>query len=129
MTATPISVRLTESLRAPAGVLATIGDLSDQFGLTPRAIRHYEDRGLLRPVRDSRNRRRFGMEDRRRLQIILLLRRAGARIADIAVLLDRADPDLARFAAGLLDARERQLEADLAAVRAARADLAFGHGA
>ncbi|HEX2816747.1 MAG TPA: MerR family transcriptional regulator [Phenylobacterium sp.] len=126
MMETPISVRPPASLRAPAGVLATIGDLSDLFGLTPRAIRHYEDRGLLRPVRDSRNRRRFGMEDRQRLNVIVLLRRAGAPIPEIAALFERAGPDLRRHVASLLDARERQLEADLFAVRAARAEVALG---
>jgi DNA-binding transcriptional MerR regulator len=104
---------------------ATIGDLSHQFGLTPRAIRHYEERGLLSPDRDSRNRRRFGAEDRERLYFITLLRRAGTPIPEIAALLDRAGHDLSRRAADLLDAQERQLEAALATVRMTRAELAL----
>lgn len=53
------------------------------FGLTPRAVRLYEERGLITPGRDGHNRRSFGGEARRRLALIASLRAVGVGLESI----------------------------------------------
>src|SRR5215469_11749356 len=74
--------------------LYSIGDLCAEFELSHRAIRFYEDRGLLSPQRIGGN-RIYGAGDRARLQLILRGKRLGFALADIRELLDlyAADPD------------------------------------
>jgi DNA-binding transcriptional MerR regulator len=48
----------------------TITELAHEFGLTTRAIRFYEDHGLLAPARVGRN-RVYGNRDRVRLKLTL----------------------------------------------------------
>jgi DNA-binding transcriptional MerR regulator len=69
---------------------ATIRDVCNLFSLTPRAIRFYEERGLISPTRDRKNRRVFDSAARRRLKLIAELRRAGLPLWEIAALLDEA---------------------------------------
>lgn len=57
-----------------------ISELSELYGLTPRAIRYYEAAGLIDPTRDRLNRRRFDDRARQRLLLIARLRRAGLGI-------------------------------------------------
>src|SRR2546423_12134865 len=66
----------------------TIGDVSELFGLTPRAIRFYEERGLISTRRDTRNRRLFDDDSRRRLQLIAALRRSHLALPEIADILE-----------------------------------------
>lgn len=74
--------------------LYSIGDLSAEFALSHRAIRFYEDRGLLSPQRIGGN-RIYSARDRARLQLILRGKRLGFALADIKELLElyNADPD------------------------------------
>lgn len=72
--------------------LYSIGDLAAEFGLSPRAIRFYEDQGLLGPQRIGGN-RIYGPGDRARLQLILRGKRLGFALADIRELLDLYDVD------------------------------------
>ena len=74
--------------------LYSIGDLSAEFALSHRAIRFYEDRGLLSPQRIGGN-RIYSARDRARLQLILRGKRLGFALADIKELLELydADPD------------------------------------
>ena len=94
--------------------LATIGLMSELFGLTPRAIRHYEERGLIHPARDEANRRLFTAQDRLRLRVIALLRRADVGIEDIARLLAQAGADdLKPLAMRMLRTRKAWLDGQL----------------
>jgi DNA-binding transcriptional MerR regulator len=72
--------------------LYSIGDLAAEFGVSPRAIRLYEDQGLLAPQRIGGN-RVYGARDRARLQLILRGKRLGFALADIKELLDLYDVD------------------------------------
>jgi DNA-binding transcriptional MerR regulator len=72
--------------------LYSIGDLSAEFELSHRAIRFYEDRGLLSPQRIGGN-RIYGARDRARLQLILRGKRLGFALADIKELLELYDSD------------------------------------
>lgn len=65
----------------------TISELSREFEVTPRALRFYEDKGLLAPARDGLN-RVYSYRDRGRLQIILHGKRVGLSLNDIKDILD-----------------------------------------
>ena len=72
--------------------LYSIGDLCAEFELSHRAIRFYEDRGLLSPQRIGGN-RIYSARDRARLQLILRGKRLGFALADIKELLELYDTD------------------------------------
>lgn len=65
----------------------TISELSREFDVTARALRFYEDKGLLAPHRDGLN-RVYSYRDRGRLQIILQGKRVGLSLNDIKDILD-----------------------------------------
>ena len=107
---------ITSARTVPAGPgaerLYAIGDLAAEFGVSPRAIRFYEDQGLLRPQRIGGN-RIYGSGDRARLQLILRGKRLGFALADIKELLDLydVDPDhLEQLRATLVRGRARIAE-------------------
>ncbi len=64
-----------------------ISDLAQEFALTTRAIRFYEDCGLLAPKRDKRT-RVYGERERVRLKLILRGKRLGLALSEIGELLD-----------------------------------------
>lgn len=66
-------------------------DLCREFGLTSRAIRYYEQEGLITPSRRGRT-RVFDTRDRTRLRLILRGRRVGFSIAEIREILSLYDP-------------------------------------
>jgi len=68
----------------------TIADLAEQYAVTHRTIRHYEDRGLLRPERRGTV-RVFHNRDRIRLALILRGRRLGFSLDEIATIVDMYD--------------------------------------
>ncbi|HWQ39525.1 MAG TPA: MerR family DNA-binding transcriptional regulator [Burkholderiales bacterium] len=68
----------------------TITDLAREFGITTRAIRFYEDHGLLAPRRVGRN-RVYGSRDRVRLKLTLRGKRLGLSLSEIRELLDMYD--------------------------------------
>jgi DNA-binding transcriptional MerR regulator len=72
--------------------LYSIGDLATEFRVSPRAIRFYEDQGLLRPQRIGGN-RVYNHRDRARLILVLRGRRLGFRLADIKEMLSLYDLD------------------------------------
>lgn len=68
----------------------TISELAREFKVTPRALRFYEDKGLLTPKRDGLN-RVYGGRDRARLQLILRGKRVGFPLSEIKEILDLYD--------------------------------------
>jgi DNA-binding transcriptional MerR regulator len=68
----------------------TITDLSREFGVTTRTIRHYEDRGLLTPTRQGLA-RIFSARDRVRLKLALRGKRLGFSLQEIKELFDLYD--------------------------------------
>jgi len=68
----------------------TISDLAREFGLTTRAIRFYEDQGLLSPQRAGRS-RIYGIRDRVRLKLTLRGKRLGLSLSEIRELIDMYD--------------------------------------
>lgn len=75
-----------------AGGLFSITELADELGVTPRAIRFYEAKGLLEPQRAGAT-RVYTHRDRGRLQIILRGKRLGFSLALVQKYLDLYDAD------------------------------------
>jgi DNA-binding transcriptional MerR regulator len=82
---------MTDSSAALAAAASTrtftITELSAEFDITPRAIRFYEDVGLLEPARDGRN-RVYTQRDRTRLKLTLRGKRLGLSLQEIKQLVD-----------------------------------------
>jgi DNA-binding transcriptional MerR regulator len=92
--------------------LYSIGDLASEFAISHRAIRFYEDHGLLTPQRIGGN-RVYSHRDRARLQLVLRGKRLGFALADIKELLDLYDVDpnhLEQLRATLAKGHERIAE-------------------
>lgn len=64
-----------------------IGDLADEFGVTTRTLRFYEEKGFLRPERRGRV-RYFSQSDRVRLKLLLRGKRLGLSLDDSAEIVD-----------------------------------------
>jgi DNA-binding transcriptional MerR regulator len=107
----------------------SIGDLAREFDVTPRAIRFYEDQGLLAPRREGQ-RRIYTPRDRARLKLTLRGKRLGLTLSEIRELIDMYEPgrderpQLARFLAvleqhkALLEQQRGDLEAQLSEITA-----------
>lgn len=94
--------------------LFTVGELASELDVTARALRFYEDRGLLQPRRAGQN-RVYTRRDRARLILILRGKRLGFSLAEIRDWLDLYDADPLRVAqmrhlARQVEARLRRLE-------------------
>jgi DNA-binding transcriptional MerR regulator len=71
----------------PAGTVAsddnlTISEMAAKFDVTPRALRFYESKGLLKPAREGRG-RIYRRDDQHHLSLILKGRKLGFTIAEI----------------------------------------------
>jgi len=67
--------------------LYTVNQLAEELGITPRALRFYEVKGLLAPNRVGNN-RVYTKRDRARLKLILRGKRLGFSLAEIREYLD-----------------------------------------
>ncbi len=104
-----------------------IAELAREFGVTARTIRHYEDEGLIAPLRDGQ-RRVYRPRDRTRLRLILRGRRLGFALAEVRKIVDLYDA--APGETGQLElllakiaGRRSELEAKRADIEAALDDL------
>lgn len=68
----------------------TISDLSDEFEVTARALRFYEDEGLISPTRRGLS-RIYTKRDRARLAWILRAKRVGFSLGEIREMIDLYD--------------------------------------
>jgi DNA-binding transcriptional MerR regulator len=91
----------------------SITELAAEFDVTPRAIRFYEDMGLLEPTRAGRN-RIYSHRDRTRLKLTLRGKRLGLALSEVKQLVDmyESPADTAQ-----------QLDAFLAMLRSHRVQL------
>lgn len=103
----------------------TISDLAKEFDLTTRAMRFYEDMGLLQPERSGpggRN-RIYSARDRTRLKLTLRAKRLGLSLTEAREIIDMYDsprdtgPQLKKFLAVLAQHR-KQLEEQMADLQA-----------
>jgi DNA-binding transcriptional MerR regulator len=106
--------RLSVSPMSKPAETYSIADLAREFDVTHRAIRFYEDEGLLSPGRDG-TRRVYSKRDWVRLKLILRGKRLGFSLAEVSEMLELYDsapderPQLEKFV-GTLTARREQLE-------------------
>ena len=120
-------------LRRPARTY-TIRQLCLEFKCTPRALRFYEDKGLLSPARDGMN-RVYSYRDRGRLQLILRGKRVGLSLAEIGEILDLYEADdsgaqqaaisLKKFKARIvaLEQQKKDIDAAIAQLQSGIADM------
>lgn len=114
----------------------TITELAREFGITPRAIRFYEDQGLLSPAREGAGGRVrvYGMRERTRLKLTLRGKRLGLSLAEIKSLVcmyespKDTEAQLNRFLTvlaqhrGALERQREDLEETLAEIAAHEAE-------
>lgn len=109
----------------PMATHYTISQLAQEFDLTTRAIRFYEDMGLIHPERTGpggRN-RVYSARDRAHLKLTMRAKRLGLSLGDAKEILDAYDsprdtgPQLEKFLA-ILGAHRQQLEAQMADLHA-----------
>ena len=99
----------------------SISDLAKEFDLTTRAMRFYEDMGLLQPERSGPGGRQrvYSGRDRTRLKLTLRAKRLGLSLTEAKDIIDMYDsprdtgPQLRKFLAVLAQHR-RQLEEQMA---------------
>lgn len=98
----------------------SIRELCDAFDVTPRALRFYEDQGLIAPTRQGQQRIYSG-RDRARIKLILRGKRFGFSLAEVRELLDLydlGDRQVTQLQASLDKGREK-----LALLRERQADI------
>ncbi len=106
----------------------TITELATEFDVTPRAIRFYEDVGLLEPQRVGRN-RVYSQRERTRLKLTLRGKRLGLSLQEIKQLVHMYDspsdtaPQLEAFLA-VLRAHRKQIELQLEDIRVTLEEIA-----
>lgn len=105
----------------------SIGDLAQEFDVTPRAIRFYEDEGLLNPRREG-SRRIYSKRDYVRLKLVLRGKRLGLSLAQVREMFDLYDaarderPQLEKFLTAL-EARREQLQRQRAEIEEELAEI------
>jgi DNA-binding transcriptional MerR regulator len=105
----------------PPRKLLRIGELAARTGVSAKALRLYEQRGLLSPCAHSESGYRlYGPEALRRLVRIVVLRRSGFSLAEIAGLLAADGEAMAVLFRGRIAALERELAGTTAALAALR---------
>ena len=92
----------------------TIAQIADEFGVTHRTVRHYEDLRLLSPERRGLN-RVYHRRDRTRLNLILRGKRLGFPLEEIRTIIDLYDVPRGRrsqleYVLGQIDDRRADLE-------------------
>ena len=103
----------------------TISDLAREFDLTTRAIRFYEDLGLLQPERSGAGGRSrvYSGRDRTRLNLTLRAKRLGLSLTEAKDIIDMYDSprdtgaQLTRFLE-VLEQHQQQIEAQMAELQA-----------
>jgi DNA-binding transcriptional MerR regulator len=96
------------------GTTYTISELAKEFDITPRAIRFYEDQGLISPSRKGR-RRVYRERDRVRLKLVLRGKRLGFALSEVKEMFDLYDTAPGetaqlRFLLGKIKDRREMLE-------------------
>lgn len=103
-----------------------IGELADHVGVSAKAIRYYEEVGLVpRPRRSESGYRLYSSSDEDRLRFIAAARRVGFALGEIKEMLalrERGQPPCG-YVAGAVERRIRELDQQLAQLRALKRDL------
>lgn len=117
------------SMRSKGEIWLEANECAARIGLSKRALRLYEEHGLIRPRRTQKGWRLYGADEIARLHEILALKRLGLSLQRITALLQGKAIDLAGILGiqhDLLAEQRERAEQGLALVRAAQAKLATG---
>jgi MerR family transcriptional regulator, thiopeptide resistance regulator len=123
----------------------TVGQVAERFAVTVRTLHHYDEIGLLRPSRRSAaGYRLYSDADITRLRRVVVYRRLGFALEEIAVVLDDPDADVSAHPrrqrdavmtrldelSGLVVAIDRALEAEMSGIQLTREEQIelFGDG-
>ena len=104
----------------------TIGDLARRTGLSVSAIRFYEGKGLVEPLRTGGNQRRYLRADIRRLSFILIAQRLGLSLGEIGealVALPQGRAPDARDWARISGTIRERIDVEMARLAKVREDL------
>jgi DNA-binding transcriptional MerR regulator len=71
----------------------TISQLSQEFDISTRTIRYYEERGMISPIRSEKGQRIYTKKDRAVLKLILRGRRFGFSLEEIQEMIELFDKD------------------------------------
>ena len=110
MNVMPASISLANPVELPDDGYIRIGDMAREFGITLRALRFYEDKGLLDPKRQGST-RLYTARDVSRLKLIMLGRKIGFSLREVKQIMDLYDPQgsNAKQLRTVVDKSERQL--------------------
>ncbi len=78
----------------PARVTFSISELADELDISTRAIRFYEEKGLILPERTQGNHRIYRKRDRARLKLIMRGKRLGYSLDEIAEMIGMAETNM-----------------------------------
>ena len=79
-----------QAAAAQTGTTWTIAEVAEEFGVTHRTVRHYEELGLISPERRG-TQRVYHRRDRIRLALIMRGRRIGFPLEEIRTIIDMYD--------------------------------------
>ncbi|MEP6648879.1 MAG: MerR family DNA-binding transcriptional regulator [Lapillicoccus sp.] len=102
------------SVASQVGDTWTIAEVAEEFGVTHRTVRHYEDLGLISPQRRGQH-RIYHRRDRTRLNLILRGKRLGFPLEEVRTIIDLYDAPRGRasqleYVLGQVDERRADLE-------------------
>ncbi|MBQ4536074.1 MAG: MerR family transcriptional regulator [Lachnospiraceae bacterium] len=84
----------------------TINEIANELNITKRAMKYYEEQGLLKVAKDSNGYRNYSEQDVETLRVISVYRKLGISISDIKRLLEKEDKDILL---GILADKEKEL--------------------
>ena len=88
----------------------SVGEVAERFDLPTNVLRHWENVGLLRPERDTADRRRYGEDDIVRIAVIQRSKAAGMTLEQIGVMLDNGARERHQVLQQHLDDIDRRME-------------------
>ena len=110
---------ISQGFDVPQDVL-TIGEMAREYNVTLRALRFYEDRGLLQPIRNGVT-RYYNSDARARLELILKGKQLGFTLTEIRDLI--ANQNAERVSSFELSLDETQILAQLSMLQRQRDDI------
>ncbi|WP_299443618.1 MerR family DNA-binding transcriptional regulator [uncultured Phycicoccus sp.] len=113
--------------RSDASRTWSIAEIAEEFGVTHRTVRHYEDLGLISPERRGTT-RVYHRRDRTRLGLVLRGRRLGFPLEEIRTIIDLYDAPRGRrsqleYVLDQIDERRADLEQRRRDIEAALSEL------
>ena len=87
---TTLAELLARTVSPPGKDVFTIREMTREFGLTARALRFYEEKGLLAPERQGQD-RLYSRRDRSRLRLVLMGKCVGFSLEEVKAMLDLYD--------------------------------------